>query len=158
MLTVQKHKELIGCLTSIARKVYDSVPKDVSLSVRQILTDMQHQTGIRSDIRIVIGCLNTMTDSGLVLNDGQDNFKRAPVRIATSITDLKVLMTTKPEPNKEDKQFDPLICLLQLAKDMRAQAALIEEYVAALDAKVNAPSAELVELRAMRDMLKKITS
>ena len=52
MLTAQKHKELLGCLTNTTRKVYDSVPKNTSWSVKQITTDVYTQTGARNDIRV----------------------------------------------------------------------------------------------------------
>ena len=158
MLTAQRHKELHNQLTNIAKKVYDSVPKNTAWSIKQITTDVYTQTGARNDIRVVMCCLNSLVDSGLVLNDGQDNFKRAPIKEIKSLTDLKDIMPSNPEPNKEDKQVDPLLGLLEIATDLRKKANLIEQYVAQADARISAPSTELEELRQMRNLLKKITS
>ena len=158
MLTAQRHKELHNQLTNIAKKVYDSVPKNTAWSIKQITTDVYAQTGARNDIRVVMGCLNSLVDSGLVLNDGQDNFKRAPIKEIKSLTDLKDIMPSNSEPNKEDKQVDPLLGLLEIATDLRKKANLIEQYVAQVDARISAPSTELEELRQMRNLLKKITS
>ena len=44
MLTAQRHKELHNQLTNIAKKVYDSVPKNTAWSIKQITTDA---SGIR---------------------------------------------------------------------------------------------------------------
>ena len=52
MLTAQRHKELHNQLTNMAKKVYDSVPKNTAWSIKQITTDVYTQTGARNDIRV----------------------------------------------------------------------------------------------------------
>lgn len=67
-------------LSAIAKKVFDAVPISEGWSPTQIGHEMTRQGSGGGEVRITLGCLNTLIDMGLVSENGKGLFQRVGIR------------------------------------------------------------------------------
>lgn len=65
--------------TGIAKKVYEAVPIQAAMSASEICSEMR-RLGSAQDLRVVVGCLCSLLDSGLIQERPKGSFLRTPVR------------------------------------------------------------------------------
>ena len=88
-------------LSSIAKKVYDALPLNSHWTATQVAQEM-HRLGTcgRPDLHIIRGCINTLIESGLAIENEQNRFCRLPVRekCVAPPNVVPIHPTTPPEP------------------------------------------------------------
>ena len=107
-----KYHKFIGTyrgLTGVAQRVYDCVPIAEAWSPLQIKAELARQ-GRGGEVRIIMGCLNTLIDSGLVQEVSKGCFQRIPVypkptnTEETEETEKEEVMTATPQPKLQAKK------------------------------------------------------
>lgn len=86
-------------LTSIAKKVYECVPAQESWSITRISDEMIRK-GLTPNKRMIEGCLNSLKDSGLVLESPPGHFKAIVLKTKKSSS------PSYPDPFK-DWEMEP---------------------------------------------------
>lgn len=83
-------------LSAIAKKVFDSVPISEAWNIPAISADMRRLGSGGADSRIVLGCLNTLIEAGIVKEVSKGAFQRIEIR-----EKAEPVVTSKPmEPSQ----------------------------------------------------------
>ncbi|WP_395066163.1 hypothetical protein [Paraburkholderia silvatlantica] len=77
-MTPAKNRAALQGQTTIARKVYDLVPMQEAWPASRIYGLLAKNANI--DLSIVLGCLTSLKDTGLVRDVGNQTWQRVPVR------------------------------------------------------------------------------
>lgn len=93
MMNEAKFNAIYRGLTETAKKVYEAVPMREIWTVSQVISELSRLGYNRQDHRIVLGCLTSLRETGLVKEPKQGHFVRAEVR-------LKQAVTAQPEHNE----------------------------------------------------------
>lgn len=82
-----------------AKKIYDCIPISEAWSPSQIMQELHRRNISMSDMRVVMGCMNTMIDSGCIVESPKGMFSRAEIRQAKIVkTPVLVAVKTIEEP------------------------------------------------------------
>lgn len=151
---------LIEGLTSTARKVYEVVPIADAWSSLQVSAELK-RIGTPHELRIIQGCLKSLSEQGLVQRLGVDSFQRAKSRAPSEKKESVMPTTLKLTPI--DTFAAVADRMRDAAKDMRLQAATLEEQASALETAAlqatvgtDAERAEMEKLRALKEALKNL--
>lgn len=125
--------------TSIAKKVLAAVPICESWPATHILSEMG-RSGIRTDLRTVTGCLDSLRDDGLIKETARGFFKRAPQKEAPVVKEQKA----KP---------DLLSRLSNITKLQRNLADELDTLALEIDEALAGSSEELNKLRQLKELL-----
>lgn len=81
MLSQVKYERILSQQTTTAKKLFDVIPAGTtSLSMKQIISEAGKQ-GMNNEHSIMAGCLNTLTQAGLLEETTKGMFRRAPFRV-----------------------------------------------------------------------------
>lgn len=140
-MTPARYRSTVAGLSSVARKVFDAVPIGEAWSSQQVCSEIRRQGKSVRDLHIVEGCLNTLTDSGLVTEPTRGMFRRHPEPVASP----PVLVSNNPapkeqssmtaaaktkastEPNEASPGAAALARIAQHAHELRAAAKAMQE-------------------------------
>lgn len=76
----QRFHSIHDGLSAVAKKVYDAVPIQEAWSIVQIKQELERkQAGVTRDFRIFSGCINSLVNSGIVLEEPKGRFRRVKV-------------------------------------------------------------------------------
>lgn len=110
--------------TTIAKKVFDATPAAECWTSNRIVEEMKRLGSGSGDLRIVLGCMNTLIDAGLVIEPEKGRFKRAMVRqkvlkpaMAFPDGPTPTLVPTDIEP-KEPPPMQPTKPVVQLVEKL----------------------------------------
>lgn len=99
MLSERKADRLLEQQTAVAQKVFGSVPIQEAWPVHLIIRSIKDLNGGNMpDHGLILGCLNSLTDCGLIKRVDKDVYQRAPVRGKTSTVKLKAVPTVAEVP------------------------------------------------------------
>lgn len=115
-MNAAKMKEAVEGLTSIATKVYASMPNDRVVNAKEMTTLLYRETGARADVAIVQGCLSSMCSQHLVTDQGHGAFRKAVIPIAPVLQSVPKFIASvvatvpapelkAPEPKPEGKSI-----------------------------------------------------
>lgn len=80
MLSQRKVEQVLANQSSIARKLYEIMTVDQKWSVHQVLIEFKNVHGNMPERKVMSGCLNDLTDSGLLKRSGADLYSKTPTR------------------------------------------------------------------------------
>lgn len=86
MMTEAKFNAIYRGLTEIAKKVYEAVPMQEIWTVGQVINELNRLGYNRQEHRVVMGCLTSLRETGLVKEPKQGHFVRAEVRVKQAVT------------------------------------------------------------------------
>ena len=159
-----RYKSVIKGLSSIARKVYESVPVQEEWTAIQVLNDMNRRTGSASaiDKKVLLGCLNTLVKSGVVKElPASGAFKRVQVVEEKSKPNEKpqqkkdVPMTEKKSPEKAN-DLGPLDRIAGLTAKLRSLADEIDDELLNVEKEMNDEAQKYKKLNQLQELLKSI--
>lgn len=145
---------MINGLTGISRKVYEAVPMNSAWGLKAILVEMKRLTGLNSDLAIVQGCLNTMTEQGILVNRNE-HWMRVKAPSDPAIATMNVLdisCTEAIDKLPKDKTLGEQ--MYALAERLRALADDLDDMAIAVDELGSKDNTELEELRKFKATLK----
>lgn len=170
-MNAQKLQLLASQQTSAASNVFEAVPISQPWTVSEICSELR-RLGKKSESRFVTGCLNSLSESGLIREVKKGEFVRVtarekparPVLAQVSSTEqikekaeVAVTIANKPE------RVEPMERLAvaakntrDLAEKIRAMADEIEEIALDVDERIQKIHADTAKLRQLQDLLKSI--
>ena len=156
MLSLMKHQERVKHLSATAQKVYSAVPISEPWSVTRIYSEMQRIGTSTRDQRVVQGCLNSLKESGLVVEPERGIFARVAIRpevkkqteSQTTTKEEKMPITATKTPR------NPMAILSDLAARCKALADEIETAALEIDEYVTAKDADAGKLKQLQALLK----
>ena len=176
-LNTAKQSKLENSLTNMARKVLEAVPIQAAWSASQIIGEMVRMTASKPDFKIVMGCLNSLVDAGLVREPEKGHFQRIkarpslaavpPAPVAATPAPEAALMLAKPVPNvpnvpKQEEQ-EPLARMSYMASNLRelsrqtaALADGLETIALDVESRMDRIHADTEKLRQLQALLKSI--
>lgn len=81
MLSSRQAENMLRTQSATARKVYEATPIQEPWAVKAIVQEIKTRNGGNvPDLKVISGCLNDLTDSGLLKRTGRDHYHRAPIR------------------------------------------------------------------------------
>lgn len=80
MLSQRKVEQVLANQSSIARKLYEIMTVEQKWSVHQVLIEFKNVHGSMPERKVMSGCLNDLTDSGLLKRTGVDLYSKTPTR------------------------------------------------------------------------------
>ncbi len=135
-MTPQRYATLVRKLTGIATKVLDAVPSSEAKTAKEICSTLYLQ-GMRADIHVVEGCLNSLKQDGLIKEPTQGHFIKVHMNKPSTVTkkipipgmdvtpppnaEVPLVKTPTPEPGVKDT----LSSANQLAVKLKAVHALL---------------------------------
>ncbi len=155
--------QIIG-LTGIAKKVYDATPQLDYWPVKQIIGEIQRATKSRPDMTVVMGCLKSLKEQGLIREDKDGCYTKVPVKEKPVNPAPEALhFPTKAQPEPEQKSsFDALVSLGKRLNDVAAQinniVAELENVVLAIEQEKQDGEKNMQQLRQFQSLLKTLSA
>lgn len=152
-------------LTGIARKVLDAVPMQEPWGVPQILNEIARTTGSKPEHRIVVGCLRSLRDDGLIREIAPHEYQRAHSRqsikdkgaaVANDPSKGELVMFHGAEPAPPPPPLDALQRLAALAEDARELARALDEAALEVSAQIEQLQKDTAKLHQLHELLKGI--
>lgn len=165
MMSESKFQRIFDTQTSVAKKVYNVVPKQDVWAVQQINAELNRlQQSI--DFHILGGVLDSLVRAGLIQEVGKGRFMREPIR-------KKAVPAEKPQPQEvkmppapsqavaQKTALDKLIELSKAIETLGKAAAMyakqLEDIALEVEEQIEKGSAEMKNLRQLRALLKTVT-
>jgi hypothetical protein len=163
-----KFESVFRGMTMQAKKVYECVPISESWTPAQIMGELHRRNVSMSDKHVVMGCLNSMIDSGIVNEVSRGEFKREAIRPKC---DVKVFVSQVIEPIQEPEvkkpnpapapvptpaPGNPLDLLGEFAQRLRALADDAERIAMAIASQAEKNDAETAKMRQLQALLKSL--
>jgi hypothetical protein len=152
---------LYNGLSSIAQRIYDTVPISETWTRNKIMTELG-RNGSCPDHRTVTAILHLLDEQGLIrANFHSDGFMRVPVRAKPGPKpkqqEEEVLKAPLPFPSGSKEQTKaPLEQLMTLGKQVRALADQIDNVVLVVMEDVENTRQESDKLRQLHQLLKEL--
>jgi hypothetical protein len=97
MLSQRKVEQVLASQSNTARKLYEIMTTENKWNVHQVVAEFKKvNNGNTPDRRVLSGCLNDLTDSGLLKRTGADLYNKAPVRKPANPTGDMIARVTDP--------------------------------------------------------------
>lgn len=97
MLSHRKVEQVLAGQSNTARKLYEIMTTENKWNVHQVVAEFKKvNNGNTPDRRVLSGCLNDLTDSGLLKRTGADLYNKAPVRKPANPTGDMIARVTDP--------------------------------------------------------------
>lgn len=163
MLSPTRYEERLRNLTPTARKVFEAVPISEPWSSTYIQSEMSRTGTGPGGAHVLMGCLNSLKQAGLVEEPERGQFIRARVRPApvksdpTPTTESPSMPTPKtpaPQPAVPTSAID---LLAGIAKSMRTLAGDVETAALAIEEGQSKADEDLQKLRQLQALLKGLT-
>ena len=158
-------------LTAQAKKVYDAIPISEPWRPAQIMKELHRRESSMSDMRVVMGCLNSLIDSGCVEEPEKGRFIRTEVRVkqlskAPVLKAVKnigeppmqaIVATNLPTPSAEKAQtVGPIERLSTLASRLRELASDMETTALELAEQAEKNDTDTSKMRQLQALLKSL--
>lgn len=150
-------------LSAIAKKVFDSVPISEAWNTPAISADMRRLGSGGADSRVVLGCLNTLIEAGIVKEVSKGAFQRIEIR-----EKAEPVVTNKPmEPSQMSiraiqpvaqpiQPVTPIDRLSKFAVRLRDLANDMETAALELAEQAEKNDAETAKMRQLQQILKSL--
>lgn len=107
MLSQRKVDQILANQSTTARKLYEIMTVDNKWNVHQVTIEFKNaNNGNTPDRKVISGCLNDLTDSGLLKRTGADLYSKSPVRKAPTSKD-QIAKMVDPIPVTARAQVAP---------------------------------------------------
>ena len=151
----QRLRHIENNLPMIAKKVLDAVPIQQAWSITQIKSELS-RVGLTYSSKAVSGCLNSLTDSGLVKEPKTGVFTRVSKEKAKPVLKA-VAPNSEPAESAPAERVSAATKLMQLGAEMRALADRLDDAVLELEAERESQQAELASIQQLKTLLKTLT-
>ena len=161
-----KFEAIHRSMTIQAKKVYDCIPIAESWDPAQIMGELHRRNISMSDKHVVMGCINSMIDSGVVNEVSRGVFRREVIRPKCEIkeqvievTETKEIQVNKPvsAPIKTTPvNSGPLDLLGAFAQRLRDLANDAESIAMAIAGQAEKNDAETAKMRQLQALLKSL--
>ena len=162
----QKFDQIYRGLSEQAKKVYDCIPIAESWTPAQIMGELHRRSVSLGDFRVVMGCVNSMLDAGIVVEVSRGLFKREVIRPKCDQKEQVV----KPQKELEMKQvtmenaqkplavsiIGPIERLSLLASRLRDLATDMENSAIELAEQAEKNDSETAKMRQLQALLKSL--
>lgn len=116
MLSQRKVDQILANQSTTARKLYEIMTVDNKWNVHQVTIEFKNaNNGNTPDRKVISGCLNDLTDSGLLKRTGVDLYSKSPVRKAPASKD-QIAKMVDPIPVTARAQVAPTPAPAPVAK------------------------------------------
>lgn len=154
----QKFDQIYRGLSEQAKKVYECIPISESWSPAQIMSELHRRSISLGDFRVVMGCVNLMLDSGIVLEAPRGSFKRETIRPKQEpknqfINPKKETLVKQPTT---PEAIGPLDRLSAFASRLRDLATDMENAAIELASQAERNDAETAKMRQLQALLKSL--
>lgn len=159
-------------LSAQAKKVYDSLPIEQAWSPVQIMQELHRRNCGLNDMRVVIGCINSMIDAGCVAEPEKGMFRRVEVRQKEQIKApklvsvksieeppmAKAIVSASPVTTSTNKAstVGPIERLSALAQKLRELATDMETTALDLAEEAEKNDADTAKMRQLQALLKSL--
>lgn len=156
-------------LSAQAKKVYDVIPIQEPWAPTQIMQELHRRNISMSDMRVVMGCLNTLIDSGCVIERPKGMFIRTEVRMKDDpkepvLSIVKSIKEPEMKPVKETQGVSaanevtsgPIDRLSVLASRLRQLAADMDNAAIELAEQAQKNDSETLKMRQLQALLKSL--
>lgn len=166
-----KMERIEKSVSGIARKVLDAVPLTETWPASKIIGEMVRMTSSSPDFKIVMGCLSTLVDQGLVREPKKGEFQRIKPRPALAVaspapadTVAEPLTADAPEATvatvAPTEPIDRLAGLAATLKDLSvkvgAMAKEVEDVAISVEERIQTIHADTEKLRQLHALLKSL--
>lgn len=158
-----RYKSIMNGLSSMAKKVYESVPIVDYWTVHQVVSDMKRKYGALASIDkdAVLGCLNTLVESKVVHESENRTFKRVPVieekkKPKEIIKDEKMDAVIKNKHGEEPTNLGPLDRIAGITSKLRELADAIDDELLNVEKEMNDEAQKYKKLNQLQELLKSI--
>jgi hypothetical protein len=173
VLTKDKVELLLKQQSSIARKVFDSVPIEQSWTVSFIMNDMARRGISAKEPKTVTGCLNTLMSCGLVCEPSTGKFVRTKTKeeyvppkekvlpTPKAVKEIDVIATPLIKVEKSDPSqliADIAIRLMEISSQLQAVTKDAEKFVSEADRWMAEKESEYESLRNLKQLLKGLSA
>jgi hypothetical protein len=153
-------------MTVQAKKVYDCIPIAESWNPAQIMGELHRRNISMSDKHVVMGCINSMIDAGVINEVERGMFKREAVRPKCEIKEIEVINKPKEIEVKQNALANsekmgtvsdgPIYILSTLASRLRVLAIDIDNAAISLAEREEKTHGETEKLRQLQALLKSL--
>lgn len=147
-------------LSAQAKKVYEVLPISEPWGPSQIMQELHRKNISMSDMRVVIGCINSLIDAGCVDEPSKGMFIRAEIKERSAPSpEFKVVKQketkVKQEENKQT-EASPIDRLSILSRRLRDLASDMDDAAIALAEQAQKNEAETIKMRQLQALLKSL--
>lgn len=162
-MNLGRYKSIMNGLSSIAKKVYESVPISEEWTIQQIHNEINRKPGATQiDGKTLVGCLNHLVSSGVVREPRTAMFKRTPVADGKTSkssendqTNEGASMSAK-EKNNESTDLGPLDRIARITSKLRELADEIDDELLRIEKEMNDDAQKYKKLNQLHELLKSI--
>jgi hypothetical protein len=156
----QKFDQIYRGLTEQSKKVFDCIPISESWTPAQIMSELHRRSISLGDFRVVMGCVNIMLDSGIVLEVSRGQFRREIIKQKCEKKEQLTKLPKEPEMNHAQKpskdQNNPLDLLGDFAKRLRTLADDAERIAMEIAGQTEKNEADTAKMRQLQAILKSL--
>lgn len=165
-----KMERIEKSVSGIARKVLDAVPLTETWPASKIIGEMVRMTSSSPDFKIVMGCLSTLVDQGLVREPKKGEFQRIKPRPALAVappapSDAPAEPAPAPvaavaEVAAPTEPIDRLAALASTLKELSERVAAmakdVEDVAISVEERIQTIHADTEKMRQLQALLKSI--
>ena len=158
-----RFKAVFNGQSAIAKKVFDSVPKDTYWAAGRIANEMSAIHGANPGINIINGCLNTLLKSGLVIEGSPGLFSKVSIKKKAAIQNKEYEFAMKPLEIKmqaKENTFDAIreivIKFMDVAKTINHLASEIDARISDAEKQVADNEKDTEKLKQLQLLLKSL--
>lgn len=159
-------------LSAVAQKVYQAVPMIDAWPYQAINAELQ-RVGVAKDLTIIRGCLNSLVESGLIVEPERNKFVRVKVRGKSPAAESEPVIETNKEPQvaiaqapveKEEPAVQSPIQKLEwlgarvatLSSQLKALADEIDNTAVEMQMALDAKDSQMAKFRQLKALLTEI--
>lgn len=159
-MNISKFESVYRGLSAQAKKVYESLPISEPWSPSQIMQELHRKNISMSDMRVVMGCINSLIDAGCVDEPSKGMFIRAEIKEKQApnqtFKTIKQKDTEMQKETKPENTTNPIDRLSTLASRLRALATDMDDAAISLAEQAQKNDAETVKMRQLQALLKSL--
>lgn len=162
-MTPAKFEQKFSGQSTIAKKVFQFIPLTEHWTATEIASEMRRATRSSPDFHILQGCINSLKDSGLVVETGHGKFRKIEIKEVKEKemkAPTQVVSIVKAEEKQERKPLEMLGDIAkkvrETAKAMNTMANEIEEAALKYGEEVEKQAASLGKLQQLQQLLKSL--
>lgn len=127
MISQSRFEERYKQQTSVAQKVYDATPMTEAWTAQSITAELQ-RVGVHREFKVVLGCLNTLIEAGLVFEAKKNMFQREPIRAVIKVEKKEPEVAfTQNDMQATQHKDDPIQKLGHLAERLVAISTMVKD-------------------------------
>lgn len=124
-LSIARQRVLLASQTAVARKVFEAVPIQEAWTGRQIQRALERTTRASTELNLLMGCLNTLKESGLIVEPRVGVFER--VKLREQVEKPMQTRNASTKPASVEMLTELASRARKLADDLDAAASVINE-------------------------------